>query len=63
MELLLQESKHITNSLNCLFDRNNASWVCNIELSWLEFLNYQDDIVVAIAKNFCNAHYGRKILF
>ena len=62
MEFLLQESKHITNSLNFLFDRNNASWVCNIELSWLEFLNYQDDIVEELAKNFCKTCYGRKIL-
>ena len=62
MELLFSELKHITNSLNLLFDRNDASWVCNIELSWLEFLNYQDDIVEALAKIFCKTYYGRKIL-
>ena len=61
MELLLVESKHIINSLNLPFDRNDASCVSNIELSWFKSLNYQDDLVVSIAKFFFNTHYGRKI--
>ena len=63
MELLLMESKHITNISNLQFDRDDALWVCNIKLNWLEFLNYQNNIAAIIAENFCNSYYGRRILF
>ena len=63
MELLLIESKNITNSSSFLFDRDNAVWVCTIELNWLDFLKHQDDLVETISKYFCNTYYSRSILF
>ena len=63
MEFFLLESKDITNSSNLLSGVGEALWVCNIELNWLEYLNYQDDVVATVVKNFCNKYYGKKILF
>ena len=63
MELLLVESKHITKSSGFPFNKGDALWVCKIELSWLEFLKHQDELVQAISKYFCSTYYGNRILF
>ena len=44
MELFLIESKNISNNSGLPFDRNDALWVCKIELTRLDFLKHQDDI-------------------
>ena len=43
MELFLIESKNISNNSGLPFDRNDALWVCKIELTWLDFLKHQDE--------------------
>ena len=63
MELLLMDSKHITKSSGVPFNKGDALWVCKIELSWLEFLKHQDELVQAISKYFCSTYYGNRILF
>ena len=63
MELFLIESKNISASSGLPFDIGDALWVCKIELTWLEFLKYQDSIVEFISKYFCNTYIGKKILF
>ena len=63
IELLLMDSEHIINSSDLPFDKDDALWVCKIELSWLEFLKYQDELVQAISKYFCSTYYGNRMLF
>ena len=63
MELFLVESKNISDISGLPFDRDDAVWVCNIELMRLDFLKHQDDVMENISKYFCNTHYGRRILF
>ena len=62
MELFLIESKNISNNSGLPFDRNDALWICKIELTRLDFLKHQDDIMENILKYFCNTYYGRKML-
>ena len=62
MELFLIESKNISNNSVLPFDRHDAVWVCKIELSRLDFLKHQDDIMENILKYFCNTYYGRRML-
>ena len=63
MELLLMDSKHVTNNSVLPIGKEDALWVCKIELDWLEFLKHQDSLVEAISKYFCNTYYGNRILF
>ena len=63
MELFLIESKNILDSSGLPFNRDDAVWVCKIELTWLEFLKHQDDLMKTISKYFCNTYYGRRMLF
>ena len=63
MELFLIESKNISKYSGLPFDRNDALWVCKIELRLFDFLKYQDDIMEIILKYFCNTYYGRRMLF
>tara|TARA_B100000900_G_C20095255_1_gene519713 strand:- start:54 stop:542 length:489 start_codon:yes stop_codon:yes gene_type:complete len=63
IQLFLIESKNISDSSGLPFDIGDALWVCKIELTWLEFLKHQDDIVEIISKYFCNTYIGKKILF
>ena len=62
MELFLIESKNISDNSGLPFDRNDALWVCKIELTRLDFLKHQDDIMENILKYFCNTYYGRRML-
>ena len=62
MKLFLIESENISNNSGLPFDRNDALWVCTIELTWLDFLKHQDDILENILKYFCNTYYGRRML-
>jgi len=63
MELLLMDSKHVTNNSDLPIGKEDALWVCKIQLNWLEFLKHQDSLVEAISKYFCNTYYGNRILF
>jgi len=63
MELFLVESKNISEISGLPFDRDNVVWVCKIELTRLDFLKHQDDVMENISKYFCNTYYGRRILF
>tara|TARA_B100000900_G_C20471956_1_gene671791 strand:- start:557 stop:1045 length:489 start_codon:yes stop_codon:yes gene_type:complete len=63
MELFLIKSKNISNNSGLPFDRNDALWICKIELTWLDFLKHQDDITENVSKYFCNTYYGRRMLF
>ena len=63
MQFFLIESKNISYSLGLPFAISDALWVCKIELTWLEFLKYQDELVETISKYFCNPYYGRRMLF
>ena len=63
LELFLIESKNISDSSGLPFERDDAVWVCKIELTRLDFLKHQDDVMENISKYFCNTHYGRRILF
>ena len=63
MELFLIESKNISNNSGLPFDRNDALWICKIELTRLDFLKHQDEVMDNISKYFCNSYYGRKMLF
>ena len=62
MQLFLIESKNISDSSGLPFDIGDALWVCKIELTWLEFLEHQDQIIEILSKYFCNTYIGRKIL-
>ena len=62
MELFLIESKNISNNSGLPFDRNDALWICKIELTRLDFLKHQDEVMDNISKYFCNSYYGRKML-
>ena len=62
MELCLIESKNISNNSGLPFDRNDALWICKIELTRLDFLKHQDEVMDNISKYFCNSYYGRKML-
>tara|TARA_B000000532_G_C18828151_1_gene389084 strand:- start:614 stop:1102 length:489 start_codon:yes stop_codon:yes gene_type:complete len=62
MELFLVESKNISNNSGLPFDRNDALWICKIELTRLDFLKHQDEVMDNISKYFCNSYYGRKML-
>ena len=62
MELFLVESKNISNNSGLPFDRNDALWICKIELGLLDFFKHQDDIIENILKYFCNTYYGRRML-
>ena len=62
MELFLIESKNISNNSGLPFDRNDALWICKIELGLLDFFKHQDDIIENILKYFCNTYYGRRML-
>ena len=62
LELFLKESKNISNSSGLPFERDDAVWVCKIELSRLDFLKHQDDIIENILKYFCNTYHGRRML-
>ena len=62
-ELFLIESKNISASSGLPFDLGDALWMCKIELAWLEFLKYQDDITDIVSNYFCDTYIGRKILF
>ena len=63
MELFLIESKNISNNSGLPFDRNDALWICKIELTRLDFLKHQDEVMDNISKYFCNSYYGRRMLF
>ena len=63
IQFFLIESKNISHSLGLPFDISDPLWVCKIELTWLEFLKYQDELVETISKYFCNPYYGRRMLF
>ena len=63
IELFLIESKNIIDSSGLPFDMFDALWVCKIELTWLEFLKYQDDLIEDILKNFCRTYYNRRMFF
>ena len=62
MELFLIESKNISNNSGLPFDRNDALWACTLELTWLDFLKHQDEVMENISKYFCNTYYGRRML-
>jgi len=62
MELFLIESKNISASSGLPFDLGDALWMCKIELAWLEFLKYQDDITDIVSNYFCDTYIGKKIL-
>ena len=62
MELFLIESKNISNNSGLPFNKNDAMWICKIELSWLDFLKHQDDIMENILKYFCSTYFGRRML-
>ena len=63
MELFLIESKNISNNSGLPFDRNDALWICKIELTRLDFLKHQDEVMDNISKYFCNSYFGRRMLF
>ena len=63
MELFLIESKNILASSGLPFDIGDALWMCKINLTWLEFLKHQDDIIDIVLNYFCDPYIGRKILF
>ena len=63
MQLFLIESKNISNSSVLPFDIGDALWMCKIDIAWLEFLKYQDDIIDIVSNYFCDTYIGRKILF
>ena len=52
MEFLLMDSKHITTNSDLPIGKEDALWVCKIQLNWLEFLKHQDSLVEAISKYF-----------
>ena len=62
LELFLIESKNVSNNSGLPFDINDALWACTIELTRLDFLKHQDDIMENILKYFCNTFYGRRML-
>ena len=62
LELFLIESKNISDSSWMPFERDDALWVCKIELTRLDFLKHQDEVMDNISKYFCNSYYGRKML-
>ena len=62
IELFLIESKNISNNSGLPFDRNDALWVCAIELARLDFLKHQDEVMENISKYFCNTYYGKRML-
>ena len=62
MELFLIESKNISNNSGLPFDINDALWACTIELTRLDFLKHQDEVMENISKYFCNPYYGRRML-
>ena len=62
MELFLIESKNISASSGLPFDIGDVLWMCKIDLAWLEFLKYQDDIIDIVSNYFCDTYIGRKIL-
>ena len=62
LELFLIESKNISDSSGLPFERDDAVWVCKIELGRLDFLKHQDDIIENILKYFCNTYHGRRML-
>ena len=63
LELFLIESKNISDSSWMPFERDDALWVCKIELTRLDFLKHQDEVMDNISKYFCNSYYGRRMLF
>jgi len=62
IELFLIESKNISDSSGLPFDRNDALWACAIELTRLDFLKHQDEVMENISKYFCNTYYGKRML-
>ena len=62
MELFLIELKNISDSSWMPFERDDALWVCKIELTRLDFLKHQDEVMDNISKYFCNTYYGRRML-
>ena len=63
LELFLIESKNISERSGMPFERDDAVWVCKIELTRLYFLKNQDEVIDNISKYFCNSYYGRRMLF
>ena len=63
LELFLIESKHISDNSGLPFDRDDTVWFCKVELTRLDFLKHQDDIMENISKYFCDTYYGRRMLF
>tara|TARA_B100000963_G_scaffold260355_1_gene228626 strand:+ start:274 stop:465 length:192 start_codon:yes stop_codon:yes gene_type:complete len=63
LELFLIESKNISDSSGMPFERDDAMWVCKIELTRLDFLEHQDEVMDNISKYFCNSYYGKRMLF
>ena len=62
IELFLIVSKNISNNSGLPFDRNDALWACAIELTRLDFLKHQDEVMENISKYFCNTYYGKRML-
>tara|TARA_Y100001980_G_C14149798_1_gene32960 strand:- start:44 stop:280 length:237 start_codon:yes stop_codon:yes gene_type:complete len=63
LELFLIESKNISDNSWMPFERDDPLWVCKIELTRLDFLKHQDEVMDNISKYFCNSFYGRRMLF
>ena len=63
LELFLIESKNILDSSGMPFEKDDAVWVCKIELTRLNFLKHQDEVIDNISKYFCNSYYGKRMLF
>ena len=63
IELFLIESKNISDNSWMPFERDDPLWVCKIELTRLDFLKHQDEVMDNISKYFSNSYYGRRILF
>ena len=62
LELFLIDSKQILSSDNLESEKNNAIWVCKMEIEWIEFLKSQDQIVEIISNKFCKTSFSKRIL-
>ena len=62
LEMFLIDSKQILSSDSVESEKNNAIWVCKMEIEWIEFLKSQDQIAEIISTKFCKTSFIKRIL-
>ena len=62
LEMFLIDSKQILSSDSVESEKNNAIWVCKMEIEWIEFLKSQDQIAEIISNKFCKTSFSKRIL-